>query len=66
MEVLEHEAGTIESCTSIMKRGDKLIIYPGGMRETLYSDNYYKLYWRERAGFATIAQETKVVSLIMI
>jgi hypothetical protein len=47
-----------------MNKGDLLIIYPGGTKEILFSDNRYDLVWREKAGFATIALETKVVGLI--
>ena len=63
IETLEYEAGTIESCISILNRGDLLVIYPGGMKEVLYSDNNYKLFWRENCGFAKIALETGVVCL---
>jgi len=61
-EGLEQESGTIESCISIMNRGDLLMIYPGGMREVLHSDNNYKLFWRKECGFAKIALETGVVN----
>ena len=61
LEALEHESGTIESCKSTLNRGDLLIIYPGGVREAVYSDNNYKLCWRDKAGFATLAKETKCV-----
>ena len=60
---MEHEPGTIESCKQKVNRGDLLIIYPGGSKEIVYSDNRYELVWREKAGFATIALETKVVGL---
>lgn len=45
-----------------MNRGDLLMIYPGGMREVLHSDNNYKLFWRKECGFAKIALETGVVN----
>ena len=61
---MEHDSGTIESCKQTMNKGDLLIIYPGGTKEIVFSDNRYELVWREKAGFATIALETKVVSLL--
>ena len=61
MEAVEHEPGTIESCISTLSRGDLLLIYPGGMRESIYSDKNYNICWREKCGFATVALESKVV-----
>jgi hypothetical protein len=62
VEALEHTPGTIESCTSMLKNGEILLIYPGGVREAVLSDNYYKLNWRENAGFAKLAIQAKVVT----
>ena len=33
----------------------------GGVREAFFSDNYYKLLWSKRVGFAKIALEAQVV-----
>ena len=33
----------------------------GGVREAFFSDNYYKLLWGKRVGFAKIALEAQVV-----
>ena len=66
MEAVEHESGTIESCISILSRGDLLLIYPGGMRESILSDKNYNVCWREKCGFATVALESKVVCILII
>ena len=62
MEALEHESGTIESCVKLMQNDNLLIIYPGGVREAINSDNNYKVCWRDKAGFATVAQQAKCVN----
>ena len=36
------------------------------MREALFSDEYYKLVWNGRLGFAKVAQEAEVVTIIDI
>ena len=66
LEALEHESGTIESCLNTLKRGDLLIIYPGGVHEAVYSDSSYKLCWREKAGFAKLAAESKCVKIFIL
>ncbi len=38
----------------------------GGLREALFSNEYYKLLWGKRLGFAKIAIESKVVSLMIL
>jgi len=38
-----------------------LAISPGGVREALFSDEYYTMIWNGRRGFAKVALEAKVV-----
>ncbi len=66
LEALEHESGTIETCLNTLKRGDLLIIYPGGVHEAVYSDSSYKLCWREKAGFSKLAAESKCVKIFIL
>jgi len=39
-----------------------LIVYTGGVREALFGDEYYRVMWGNRSGFAKVALQTKVVS----
>lgn len=39
-----------------------MAISPGGVREALFSDEYYTMIWNGRRGFAKVALEAKVVS----
>jgi hypothetical protein len=45
----------------MLKNGEVLLIYPGGVREAVLSDNCYGLNWRENAGFAKLAIKAQVV-----
>ncbi|KAJ6656221.1 hypothetical protein lerEdw1_004011, partial [Lerista edwardsae] len=49
-----------EECVAILKEGHLLAIAPGGVLEQNFSDNTYKLIWRNRKGFAHIAIKAKV------
>ncbi|KAM3838745.1 DGAT1/2-independent enzyme synthesizing storage lipids-like [Vipera latastei] len=51
---------TREKCVNILKQGHLLGIAPGGAREQNYGNNYYKLIWGNRKGFAHIAIDAKV------
>ena len=42
------------------------ILTSGGVREAFFSDNYYKLLWGKRVGFAKIALEAGVVSYVLL
>uniref|UniRef100_A0A8C5S8Q7 Phospholipid/glycerol acyltransferase domain-containing protein n=1 Tax=Laticauda laticaudata TaxID=8630 RepID=A0A8C5S8Q7_LATLA len=55
-----------EECLNVLKKGKLLGISPGGMREALFSDKSYKLMWHKRKGFAQIAVDMKVVSMVFI
>ncbi len=48
--------GTHENCEAVLGRGDNLLILPGGAREATKSRrDRYRLLWRGRTGFATLA-----------
>ncbi|RNA04395.1 Transmembrane 68 [Brachionus plicatilis] len=59
LEGVEHIPGTIDSCVSMLKKGEIFLIYPGGVNEGLKS-NGYNLLWKANAGFAKLAQQAKV------
>ena len=46
----------------LLQNGEWLAISPGGVREALFSDEYYTMIWNSRKGFAKVALEAKVVS----
>ncbi|RMX53713.1 hypothetical protein pdam_00000353 [Pocillopora damicornis] len=54
------EGRSREQCVEILKNGDLLAISPGGVREALFSDEYYTMIWNGRRGFAKVALEAKV------
>ncbi|XP_052776723.1 transmembrane protein 68-like [Mya arenaria] len=60
MEVFCISPGTIHTCADILKDGHILGIAPGGVREALFGDEYYKVLWGNRYGFAKVALNTKV------
>ncbi|XP_063156036.1 DGAT1/2-independent enzyme synthesizing storage lipids-like [Candoia aspera] len=60
LSILRCDLPTRENCLKILKQGHLLGIAPGGVREQNYGDNYYKIIWKKRKGFAQIAIEAKV------
>lgn len=58
--------GTVQSCTNVLKEGNYLAISPGGVYEAQFGDNQYKVLWGKRIGFAKVALESKVVSILTI
>ncbi|KAF9794420.1 hypothetical protein SFRURICE_009676, partial [Spodoptera frugiperda] len=52
--------GTVQTCASVLRNGNPLAISPGGVYEAQFGDHYYRLNWRNRIGFAKVAQEAKV------
>lgn len=58
--------GTVATCCGVLRAGNSLAISPGGVYEAQFGDHYYKLRWRERIGFAKVAQEAKVVGSLYI
>jgi 1-acyl-sn-glycerol-3-phosphate acyltransferase len=48
--------GSRENCTAMMEAGESLVVYPGGMRETVKRHGEaYQLTWKKRTGFARMA-----------
>lgn len=64
IEVLGVMHGPKEVCVSALKKGYLLAISPGGVREALFSDETYAIMWGNRKGFAQVAIDAKVVSMI--
>ncbi|XP_063673931.1 DGAT1/2-independent enzyme synthesizing storage lipids-like [Bolinopsis microptera] len=60
MKVLNLTPGTISGCVTALKDGETLMIYPGGLRESLLSDEKYELIWNARQGFSRVALEADV------
>ncbi|KAL3319934.1 Transmembrane protein 68 [Cichlidogyrus casuarinus] len=56
-------AGTVEECVKMLKHDSAddhapmILIGPGGVREALFSDEYYNTLWGNRTGFAKVALE---------
>jgi len=48
------------------QKGHLLAIYPGGVREALFSGDNYQLTWNKRTGFAKVALAARVVSLFIL
>ncbi|KAI0221979.1 Transmembrane protein 68 [Lamellibrachia satsuma] len=60
MDVFCVHPGSVSQGVELMKDGHILAIAPGGVREAFFSDEYYKMLWGKRVGFAKIALEAKV------
>lgn len=54
------EGRSRKQCVDILKNGELLAISPGGVREALFSDEFYTMIWNGRRGFAKVALEAKV------
>ncbi|CAH1255121.1 TMEM68 [Branchiostoma lanceolatum] len=52
--------GAPEDCIKLLQEGNLLSLSPGGVREALFGDEYYRLVWRNRMGFAKVAKKAKV------
>lgn len=65
LEVTGVMPGTREECLSALKNGHLVSISPGGVREALFSDESYQLMWGNRKGFAQVALDAKVVSIML-
>ncbi|KAK2562360.1 Transmembrane protein 68, partial [Acropora cervicornis] len=46
------EGRSRKQCVDILKNGELLAISPGGVREALFSDEFYTMIWNGRRGFA--------------
>jgi 1-acyl-sn-glycerol-3-phosphate acyltransferase len=50
--------GTRENCAELFRRGEAVLVFPGGGREVMKrKGERYKLVWKERVGFAKLAIE---------
>ena len=63
MNSWETTVGTRESLTNLLNKGELVLIYPGGVREQLFSTDMYDILWGKRNGFADVANRAKVVSV---
>lgn len=53
--------GSVDSCSEILQKNNNLLaIAPGGLFEAQFSDNTYKVLWKNRYGFAKVAIKSKV------
>ena len=48
------------SCLAVLRRGEQLLLTPGGSREAQPSRDFYRLRWENRFGFARLALTTGV------
>jgi hypothetical protein len=53
----------VQSCATLLRKGNLLAIAPGGVYEAQLGDHNYELLWRQRLGFAKVAIEAKVVTI---
>lgn len=44
--------------------GTSVDLFSGGVREALFGNEYYRLMWGKRVGFAKIAMQAGVVSVV--
>jgi 1-acyl-sn-glycerol-3-phosphate acyltransferase len=50
--------GTRANCAALMRRGEHVLVFPGGAREVFkHKGEAYKLIWKERFGFVQLAIE---------
>lgn len=49
-----------EAALAVLRRGEQLLVTPGGMREAQPSRDFYKLRWEGRYGFVRLALQTGV------
>jgi 1-acyl-sn-glycerol-3-phosphate acyltransferase len=50
--------GTRENCAALFRRGEAVLVFPGGGREVMKrKGERYQLVWKERVGFARLAIE---------
>lgn len=56
--------GSQEECRKVLENGGMVAVSPGGVREALFSDGNYTIMWKNRKGFAQVAIDAKVVSIL--
>jgi len=50
--------GTRRNCAELMRRGEHILVFPGGAREVFkHRGEAYRLIWKERYGFVQLAIE---------
>jgi len=59
LNVMGATTGPRAKIVDLLKRGNVVIVSPGGVREALFSKNY-EIIWGERTGFAQCAIEARV------
>ncbi len=64
LEVFSVIHGPQEECVRALRNGHLLGISPGGVREALFSDETYPLFWGKRKGFAQVAIDSQVVRVV--
>jgi len=48
--------GTPENCSELMRRGESILVFPGGAREVnRRKSDRYEVIWKQRTGFARLA-----------
>lgn len=60
LEVFRCFTGPASECVKTLRKGHLLAIYPGGVREALFSGDKYDLKWNKRTGFAKVALAARV------
>jgi len=60
LEVFRCFTGPASECVRTLRKGHLLAIYPGGVREALFSGDNYELQWNKRTGFAKVALAARV------
>lgn len=60
MEASNVFPGSVTSCVQVLEKGDLVAIAPGGLLEAQFGDEYYRLMWGKRIGFAKVAIAAKV------
>lgn len=60
LEVFSVIHGPQEECVRALRNGHLLGISPGGVREAMFSDETYRLFWGKRKGFAQVAIDCQV------
>ena len=48
--------GTPENCAALMRKGESILVFPGGSREVFkHKNEEHQLIWKQRTGFARLA-----------
>ena len=66
LEAFEVSPDSLETCVSLLNKGELLAFSPGGIREAFFSDHNYEIIWGRQTGFANVATTAKVVCFYLI